>query len=85
MPTIVKTKSHRVQDQPYQEGDRVVTCFFENRPREHCTVTRCYPVRNCESGWLVDTVADNGFVFKGRDANWFESYENSGNCTSEKR
>lgn len=72
MSKIVKAHHKRLSKQPYQPGDKLVTRFFEHRPPEYCTVTACYPVRNCSSGWLVDTVADNGFVYKGRDSAWFE-------------
>ena len=72
METVVLTKSERTDQQPYQVGDRVMTYFFGKKSPEHCTVTACYPAKSCESGWLVDTVSGNEFVYKGRDSNWFE-------------
>ena len=72
MSKIVKAHHKRLDKPPYKPGDKVVTQFFERQPPQYCTVTACYPVKNCSSGWLVDTTTDNGFVYKGRDSSWFQ-------------
>ena len=57
---------------PFRKGQKVITDFFKSEKTLPRTVIRCYQSINCDSGYLVDTITNNGEEIKALDSNWYQ-------------
>lgn len=57
---------------PFEEGQTVTTSFYLKEKDLPRTVTRCYPSRSCQSGWLVNTVTEKGKKLEAIDSDWYQ-------------